>query len=106
LSGSLVCTAGCAPPATEQPPFVDQLITRFESGEKKNPPGSIWRYRYKELVVFYVPPSCCDVPGSLYDENGALVCEPDGGISGKGDGRCPDFFTERTEELRVWTDNR
>jgi hypothetical protein len=44
--------------------------------------------------------------GELFDESGILLCAPDGGITGRGDGRCPDFFDERREELRVWADNR
>jgi hypothetical protein len=103
---ALLGVVGCAPPTADWPPVVDRLITEFETSSKTNPPASIWRYEYRGLAVFYVPPSCCDIPGELYDSNGNLICGPDGGISGRGDGRCPDFFRERTEELRVWADDR
>jgi hypothetical protein len=106
LSVSLASVVGCAPPTPDWPPFVDQLITELQTSPTKNPPASIWRYKYKGLEVFYVPPYCCDVAGALYDSNGSVVCGPDGGLTGKGDGRCPDFFSERTEELRVWADER
>jgi uncharacterized protein DUF6970 len=107
LSVSLVAVVGCYQTAREDwPPFVDQLVAQFEENPKKNPPGSIWRYNYNGRVVFYVPPSCCDVPGELYDGYGNLICAPDGGITGDGNGKCPDFFKVRTEEKRVWTDRR
>jgi hypothetical protein len=85
---------------------VEQLIVQLESEPPKNPPGSIWRYQYQDEVVFYVPPSCCDVSGELFDESGTFLCAPDGGITGRGDGRCADFFDERSDELRVWADSR
>jgi hypothetical protein len=86
--------------------FVDHLIGQLAASPKKDPPGSIWKYTYKGLVVFYVPPSCCDVPSELYDSDGNLICSSDGGITGDGDGKCPDFFNVRTDEQRVWTDSR
>jgi hypothetical protein len=88
------------------PPFVRQLIAQQESAPKKNPPGSILEYRYRGQVVYYVPPSCCDVPGELYAVDGHVICEPDGGMTGGGDGKCPDFFATRTQERLVWADKR
>jgi len=103
----LLFVAACSPSTgNDWPPFVDQLIAELEAGPKKNPPGSIWKYNYNGLVVFYIPPSCCDVPGELYTSDGEPVCAPDGGITGAGDGRCPDFFGARTGELLVWADSR
>lgn len=99
--------AGCsAVTSDEQPPFVDQLINRFRSEPVSNPPRSIWRYNYRGGVVFYVPPVCCDVPSDLYDSDGKVICSPDGGITGRGGGGCPDFFSMRTQESRVWADSR
>jgi hypothetical protein len=102
-----VLIAGCKHEAADdRPPFIDSLIEQFEASPVKNPPGSIWRYRYGDRVVYYVPPSCCDIPGQLYDSNGEFICAPDGGITGRGDGKCPDFFSVRADELRIWIDDR
>lgn len=92
--------------ADDTPAFVDNLVAQFESGPVANPPGSIWRYTYRGQDVYYVPPYCCDIPGELYDSDGTFICAPDGGITGNGDGKCPDFFDERTGELRIWIDDR
>lgn len=103
----LAATASCRPDAaSDTPEFVERLVSQFESSPVTNPPGSIWRYKYKGQDVYYVPPSCCDIPGELYDGNGEFICAPDGGITGTGDGNCPDFFSERSEPLRVWADER
>ena len=56
--------------------------------------------------MFYVPPACCDVPSELYDHDGNLICGPDGGIRGTGDGKCPDFFEKRREGTLIWRDPR
>lgn len=101
--------AACASAATageDWPTFVDRLIAHQESEPVKNPPGKIWRYRYQGRVVFYVPPSCCDVPSTLYASDGTVVCSPDGGMTGHGDGKCNDFFDARTDEVLVWADKR
>jgi len=104
---ALATAIGCGPASDEQwPDFVDRRIDEFKAGPKENPPGSIWRYKYKGKVVFYVPPYCCDVPGELYDSDGILICSPDGGLTGDGDGKCSDFFNVRTDEHRVWADRR
>lgn len=97
---------GCTPDAGSEPPFIHELIVQLRDGEKRNPPASIWRYTYRDAVVYYIPPYCCDVPGELYDSAGNLVCAPDGGLDGQGDGKCPDFFRERSDEERVWSDPR
>jgi hypothetical protein len=105
--GAVLACIGCVPAVSEDlPPFVLELIESHEAAPVANPPASIWRYKYKGRVVFYVPPACCDVPSELYDSDGSLICGPDGGLTGRGDGKCPDFFEQRVEGLRVWGDHR
>jgi hypothetical protein len=89
----------------EIPPFVAELIARYKSVPAGDSPGAVWRYQYKGAVVFYVPPRwCCDIKSWLYDSAGNVVCRPDGGIAGAGDGKCPDFFRERSEGELLWSD--
>jgi len=48
---------------------------------------------YKGKEVNYKPAErCCDQMGEVRDTSGNIICHPDGGITGKGDGKCPDFF--------------
>ena len=57
-------------------------------------------------MVYYQTGSCCDNFSNLYNEEGELIALPDGGITGKGDGRLHDFFQEREQEILVWMDVR
>jgi hypothetical protein len=88
---------------SDVPPFVTRLIAQYESASPGNPDDAVWKYRYKNALVFYVPRlACCDVMSRLYDINGNLICRPDGGIAGSGDGKCPDFRKERKDGLLLW----
>ena len=84
--------------------WVKNLILKFETEPVGNPPQSIWQYEYKSQIVYYVPPQCCDEYSNLYDKNGEFICAPDGGITGRGDGLCPDFFQDRKNEKLIWKD--
>lgn len=68
--------------------------------------GSVWRCIYKNQIVYYLPPRCCDIPSVLYNEPGNIICSPDGGFTGRGDGRCQDFFEERKNCEAIGKDTR
>jgi hypothetical protein len=92
--------------AGEYPEWITSLIASYEQDSVGNPPQSIWQYIYNGQTVYYVPPQCCDQYSTLYDANGDLICAPDGGLTGKGDGKCTDFFQERKNEKLIWNDPR
>ena len=102
LAGPAACAA--KPPSSTA--WLDRLVAEFDEAPVANPPHRILRYRYREQTVYYVPPSCCDQPSALYNDAGTLLCEPDGGITGRGDGRCADFHERRSEESVFWSDPR
>ncbi len=99
-------SASPSEPGASNPLWLQALIAQIESEPVTNPPSSIVRYRYQGATVYFRPSRCCDVPSDLFSEAGELLCHPDGGITGRGDGRCPDFFTARTDEQPVWQDPR
>ncbi len=78
----------------------------WEAAPVGTPGYSITRYVYQGQTVFYVPAQCCDGLSALLDSCGQPICAPDGGLSGAGDGQCPDFFDARTDEMLVWSDPR
>ena len=92
--------------ADKLPKCVQALIVKFLEEEKQNPPRKIIRYQYKNKTVYYVPPICCDQYSDLYDANCNLMGHPDGGITGKGDGKFTDFSKLATNENVVWNDKR
>lgn len=103
----IIFLAGCSQAnQTGNPGWVDKLIKEIESQPVGNPPLSIWRYEYNSQEVYFVPAHCCDIPSVVYDLSGTILCSPDGGITGAGDGRCDDFFTQRTHEQLIWQDPR
>ena len=100
--GGSAKTQGTADP----PAWVRQLITKFEREPVANPPHEVVQYRYRGQRVYYVPSECCDQMSTLYDSTGARICSPDGGMTGKGDGRCTDFFQTSEEKRLIWKDSR
>lgn len=103
--------AGCdggspTSPDRPVPGWVVALTVEIQNAPVTDPPSSIWRYRYRGETVYFRPLRCCDVMSDLFDDRGALLCHPDGGIGGNGDGRCADFFTQRSREEQIWQDRR
>jgi hypothetical protein len=87
-------------------PWLDALVDQILSEPVRNPPAYVAQYVYQGQTVYYVPPYCCDAMGRLYDTDGNVLCNPDGGFSGNGDGRCPDFFETREGGEILWNDPR
>lgn len=105
-----IAACGSAAPGgsgkTPVPVAITALIHDLESQPVANPPAIVASYDYAGQVVYYVPPRCCDIFADLYDATGQVICHPDGGLTGRGDGRCPDFFTIRSNETIIWRDPR
>ncbi|HNW45130.1 MAG TPA: zf-HC2 domain-containing protein [Elusimicrobiales bacterium] len=88
------------------PGWLDRLIGQYQKEPRGNPPYEVWKFIYLGKTVYYLPPQCCDQYSELYGESGALLCAPDGGKSGDGDGKCPDFYAQRKNGELVWKDSR
>ena len=94
-------------PVSEKPSScLDQLKSRYTQEEKQNPPRKIYSYTYLGKTVYYVTAPCCDFFSDLFDNNCQLMGHPDGGITGRGDGKFPGFDKERTNEKLLWEDKR
>lgn len=84
------------------PNCVEQDIKRFErqdGGFGNAIAVSQWQVDGK--IYYYYQLDCCDQYNYLYDEECNLVCAPDGGFGGTGDGNCPEFVGDITSVL-VW----
>ncbi len=107
IVGIAILLVGCSQAnQSTNPKWVDQLIKQFEHDPVGNPPLSVWKYDYNGQTVYFVPAHCCDIPSVVYDAGGTVLCSPDGGIKGGGDGKCDDFFTQRSNEQLIWNDSR
>ena len=91
---------------SDTPLGIKNKIRAIKSEDVWNPPATIWQYEYNGEIVYYIPARCCDFYSELYDQHCNLICHPDGGMSGNGDGICTYFFDTRTNEKLIWRDDR
>lgn len=87
------------------PACIQATIEIIKSLPVENPPKEVWKWQVDGNTFYYFSAACCDQYSELYDANCNLVCHPDGGFSGAGDGNCPSFSTQITKTL-VWKDPR
>jgi hypothetical protein len=91
-----------SPKAPCTPKFIRKEIRTYKkAGDVKKTPV-ITRYFYNDRYVYYYKMPCCDQQNKLYDKKGNVICIPDGGITGKGDGKCPDFQAEKKNPKQLW----
>ncbi|MFC5270957.1 DUF6970 domain-containing protein [Adhaeribacter terreus] len=88
------------------PAWLKEKIAAFEKDKPANPPVKIYSYQYQNQQVYFITGRCCDIPSEVYSVEGQQLCQPDGGYTGRGDGKCADFFTNRSEEKLIWEDLR
>ncbi|GAB3275640.1 hypothetical protein GCM10027347_49060 [Larkinella harenae] len=104
----LTVILGCqehSPAPVTVPECIQEIIERIQKEDSWNPPAKIYRYDYKDQDAYYIPAHCCDFP-SMVIVDCRLFCAPDGGFTGKGDGRCPEFLKEAQNPVLIWEDNR
>ncbi|HTR98161.1 MAG TPA: hypothetical protein VML00_00345 [Bacteroidota bacterium] len=88
------------------PLWLQSRIALYEISQFGTVPSEVWQYRYGGETVYFIPSPCCDMFNYLFDASGTIMCAPNGGFSGAGDGRCTDFFRTRTNEVLIWRDSR
>ena len=93
---------------TESAPVdcVETIIAEIERKPVQDPPTIIWQFTYEGEAVYYIPAPCCDQFNPVYNANCTLICHPDGGLTGKGDGKCNDFFSLAKNKRIIWKDSR
>ncbi len=84
------------------PTCLKNKIDSFKLKEAHERPQRVVEYTYKEKKVYYVVMPCCDFFNEVYDAKCNFLGAPDGGFTGKGDGKIPDFFEAVTGEKLVW----
>ncbi len=99
-------TANSQDSSAKLPACINKMIADFTKAEVENPPRKIYSYNYQGKTVYYVTPPCCDFYSDLYDDNCNLIGHPDGGITGKGDGKMTDFHSTKSAEKLLWEDKR
>jgi hypothetical protein len=101
----IVLLASCAPKNLGMINMPTCLATKIDSIKKLpgvTPPQSVIQYSYKGKLVYYVTADCCDKFNEVYDDKCTSLGAPDGGITGKGDGKLTDFYAMATNKKVVW----
>ena len=84
------------------PTCIKNKIDSFKLKAAHEKPQRVVEYMYKGKKVYYVVMPCCDFFNEVYNENCKFLGSPDGGFTGKGDGKLPDFFAEAKSEKLIW----
>lgn len=82
------------------PLFLASMAIRVAQGEPM--PGSISRMLGPWGDGYLVIDDGADGFYTLYSAWGGVICSPGGGVSGDGDGECPDAFAERWLSIPIW----
>lgn len=99
----LGCTANNISGNPEQnPKWIKALIGEIEGKPLGTSPPAIERCSYHDKIVYHIIAPCCDDYNYLYDENNKVICAPDGGITGRGDEKCPDFSAVKKSCEVIW----
>ena len=101
---ALLPVACALPIEGDRTAWLQSKVSELESLAPGSPPRAILRTSFRGKTVYYVTPTCCDIPSELYDDRGSLLCRPSGGFAG-GDGKCTDFQLE-ANAATVWRDQR
>lgn len=88
------------------PACIQEKIEEIKNAPVANPPITIYQYSYNGEKVYHISAPCCDRYSTLYNVECEVVCHPDGGITGKGDGKCTDFYEKSINKILIWKDNR
>ncbi|MGC4035367.1 MAG: hypothetical protein QM764_05345 [Chitinophagaceae bacterium] len=103
---SVMLNNQCNKPVDGIPACVISKIDSIKKEPKWNPPAEVKEYEYKNQRVFLFSSNCCDQFIMLYDGSCNYICAPSGGFTGKGDGKCSEFYKEAKFLKLVWKDDR
>jgi hypothetical protein len=86
----------------EMPACLEEKIRAMASNPHEGSPLSITRFTYKRQTVYYMVSPCCDKYNIVYDSVCNILGYPDGGFTGRGDGKMQDFRKETSGEKVIW----
>jgi hypothetical protein len=82
------------------PVCLRKMINERNKEIPPSPPQSVTVYSYEGKTVYYFREGCCDKFNVVYDDSCRLIGAPDGGFTGRGDGKLNGFFS-RAKKIRV-----
>lgn len=103
---STVASSASTTTAAAIPPCIQKKMDSIMQGPVWNPPAEIHKYDYNGKIIYVMSAPCCDFFNVAVDADCNYVCAPSGGFTGKGDGKCTDFFATAKHLGLVWKDQR
>jgi hypothetical protein len=100
VSGILLLFISC-----NKSDFQSDIPECVKNGIKSKNPIEVWDRKVDGKTYYYFESQCCDQFNVLYDEKCHVICAPNGGITGSGDGNCPEFIGE-IEKTLVWENDQ
>lgn len=91
------------PSSSSLPGWLHTKIGQFEALPADRAPLGIWRITHDGKPAFYLLSPCCDQYNPLFSAEGAEICNPSGGFTGRGDGKCPEPMDRGTKAALVWS---
>lgn len=91
------------PSTTALPEWLRVKIGQFEALPADRAPLGVWRITHNGQPAFYVLSPCCDQYNPLLSAEGNEICNPSGGFTGRGDGKCPRPMDQGTKAALVWS---
>lgn len=88
------------------PACIQQRIDSIKNEPRWNPPAEVNEYTYNGKTVYLFSSPCCDFFNPVYGSDCNYICAPNGGFTGKGDGKCEDFNSTAKHVKLVWKDDR
>jgi hypothetical protein len=89
---------------TDLPDCIRAKIEAIDQEGHFSPVAEVWKWEVNNEVYYYVSNNCCDRFNELFDPACNRICAPDGGITGNGDGICPNWQATIQKTL-VWRDS-
>lgn len=83
-------------------PCVLEKIDYLEARGAAADTTAIMQFYYNGQLVYLYFTECCDRYNVLYDSSCQMICLPTGGLSGGGDGSCPDFADRAVYIKKIW----
>lgn len=96
----------CGKEGFSVPSCVQLRIDSLKAQPKSNPPAEVIEYDYQGQIVYGFNSPCCDQYYNVLDAQCNYICAPSGGITGAGDGKCPDFLQQARKIRTVYKDER
>lgn len=102
-SSSAASTSQPSPSSTSLPEWLRVKIAQYEALPADRAPLGIWRIAHDGRAAYYLYSPCCDQYNPLLSAEGNEICNPSGGFTGRGDGKCPEPMDRGTKAALVWS---